>query len=62
MLAEGIRYTEHEVRNGSSHHDEDLKVNSFQQVVLMMMKRATEQITDVSCGNTAAIVEIDQFL
>ena len=28
----------------------------------MLMKRTTEQITDVSCGNTAAPVGIDQFL
>ena len=28
----------------------------------MMMKRTTEQITDVSCGNTAAFVGIEQFL
>ena len=27
-----------------------------------MMRRTTEQITDVSCGNTAALVGIDQFL
>ena len=27
-----------------------------------MMRRITEQITDVSCGNTAALVGIDQFL
>ena len=27
-----------------------------------MMRRTTEQITDVSCGNTAALVRIDQFL
>ena len=28
----------------------------------MMMRRTTEQITDVSCGNAAALVGIDQFL
>ena len=27
-----------------------------------MLKRTTEQITDVSRGNTAALVVIDQFL
>ena len=26
-----------------------------------MMRRTTEQITDVSCGNAAALVGIDQF-
>ena len=61
LLAEGIRYTEHELRNGSSHHDVDLNVNSLKQTVSMMMKRFTEQITDVSCGNTAALVGIEQF-
>ena len=39
-----------------------LKVKSFQRTVLMMMKRTTEQITDVTRGNTAALVGIDQFL
>ena len=34
-------------------------INSFQRTVL---KRITEQITDVSRGNTAALVVIDQFL
>ena len=38
ILAEGNRYTEHELRDGSSHHDEDLKVKSFQRTVLTMMK------------------------
>ena len=27
-----------------------------------MMRHTTEQITDVSCGTTAALVGIDQFL
>ena len=27
-----------------------------------MMRRITEQITDVSCGNTVAFVGIEQFL
>ena len=29
---------------------------------LMMMGRATEQITDVPCGNTVVLVGMDQFL
>ena len=58
ILADGNRYTEHELRNGSSHHDADLNVNGLQQTVsMMMMKRTTEQITDVSCGNTAALAQ-----
>ena len=41
---------------------EDLNVNGFQQTV-SMMRRTTEQITDVSRGNTAALlVGIEQFL
>ena len=62
LAIHGNRYTEHELRNGSSHHDADLNVNGLQQTVSMMMKRTTEQITDVSCGNTAALVRIDHFL
>ena len=40
---------------------EDLNVKSIQRTVLMM-GRATEQITDVPCGNTVALVGIDHFL
>ena len=39
---------------------EDLNVNCFQHTV-SMMKRTTAQITDVSCGNTAAPFVIEQF-
>ena len=61
FLQKGIdRHTEHEQRHGSAHHDEDLNVKRFQRT--MMMKRITEQITDVSRGNTAALVVIEQFL
>ena len=59
ILAEGNRHTEHEQRHGSAHHQEDPNVNSFQHTVLVM-RRTTEQITDVSCGNTA-LVGIEQF-
>ena len=45
VLAEGNRHTEHEQRNGSSHHKEDLNVKSLQQTV-SMMRRTTEQIID----------------
>ena len=45
--------------HGSSHRDEDLMVKSLQRTMLMR-RRTTEQITDVSCGNTAALVGIDQ--
>merc|ERR1711920_106234 len=40
---------------------EDLNVKSIQRTVLMM-GRTTEQIADVPCGNTVALVGIDQFL
>ena len=59
FLAEGNRYTEHERRNGSSHHDGDLNVKSLQRT--MMRKRTTEQIDHVSRGNIAALVGMEQF-
>merc|ERR1719439_565884 len=40
---------------------EDLNVKNVQRTVLMM-GRATEQIADVPCGNTVALVGIDQFI
>ena len=40
---------------------EDLNAKSIQRTVLLM-GRATEQITDVPCGNTVALVGMDQFL
>merc|ERR1711953_886980 len=40
---------------------EDLNVKSVQRTVLMM-GRTTEQIADVPCGNTVALVGVDQFI
>merc|ERR1711985_55102 len=40
---------------------EDLNVKNVQRTVLMM-GRATEQIADVPCGNTVALVGVDQYL
>jgi elongation factor 2 len=40
---------------------EDLNVKNIQRTVLMM-GRTTEQIQDVPCGNTVALVGIDQFI
>merc|ERR1719491_2828344 len=40
---------------------EDLNVKSIQRTVLMM-GRTTEQIPDVPCGNTVALVGIDAFI
>ena len=45
ILAEGNRHTEHEQRNDSSHHNEDLNVKGFQQTV-SMTRRTTEEIKD----------------
>jgi len=40
---------------------EDLTVKSIQRTVLMM-GRTTEQIADVPCGNTVALVGVDAFI
>jgi len=40
---------------------EDLNIKSIQRTVLMM-GRTTEQIADVPCGNTVALVGVDQFI
>merc|ERR1712005_46559 len=40
---------------------EDLNVKSIQRTVLMM-GRTTEQIADVPCGNTVALVGVDGFI
>jgi len=40
---------------------EDLNVKSIQRTVLMM-GRVVEQIADVPCGNTVALVGVDQFI
>merc|ERR1719215_1869192 len=40
---------------------EDLNIKNIQRTVLMM-GRSVEQIADVPCGNTVALVGVDQFL
>merc|ERR1719262_1978531 len=40
---------------------EDLNVKNIQRTVLMM-GRTTEQINDVPCGNTVALVGVDQYI
>merc|ERR1712051_992391 len=40
---------------------EDLNIKNIQRTILMM-GRTTEQIADVPCGNTVALVGIDQYL
>merc|ERR1719174_3631418 len=42
-------------------HKEDLSIKNIQRTVLMM-GRSTEQIADVPCGNTVALVGVDQYL
>merc|ERR1712064_210592 len=40
---------------------EDLNTKNIQRTVLMMC-RTVEQIADVPCGNTVALVGVDQFI
>merc|ERR1719191_1135111 len=40
---------------------EDLNIKSIQRTILMM-GRSTEQIADVPCGNTVALVGVDQYI
>merc|ERR1712070_339461 len=40
---------------------EDLNIKSIQRTILMM-GRSTEQIQDVPCGNTVALVGVDQYI
>eukprot|EP00928_Gymnodinium_smaydae_P052280 TRINITY_DN3608_c0_g1_i4.p1 TRINITY_DN3608_c0_g1~~TRINITY_DN3608_c0_g1_i4.p1 ORF type:complete len:202 (+),score=45.29 TRINITY_DN3608_c0_g1_i4:2-607(+) len=40
---------------------EDLNIKNIQRTVLMMGSR-TEQIQDVPCGNTVALVGVDQYI
>eukprot|EP01055_Gregarina_sp_Pseudo9_P004603 Gregarina_sp_Pseudo_9__4602@NODE_478_length_2747_cov_1543_696455_g91_i1_p1_GENE_NODE_478_length_2747_cov_1543_696455_g91_i1NODE_478_length_2747_cov_1543_696455_g91_i1_p1_ORF_typecomplete_len841_score169_20GTP_EFTU/PF00009_27/3e53GTP_EFTU/PF00009_27/7_9e03EFG_IV/PF03764_18/99EFG_IV/PF03764_18/8_7e25EFG_II/PF14492_6/6e25EFG_C/PF00679_24/1_3e19GTP_EFTU_D2/PF03144_25/1_1e12MMR_HSR1/PF01926_23/0_00072SRPRB/PF09439_10/0_045RF3_C/PF16658_5/0_09_NODE_478_length_2747_cov_1543_696455_g91_i11322654 len=42
-------------------HKEDLNIKNIQRTVLMM-GRFVEQIQDVPCGNTVALVGVDQYL
>merc|ERR1712078_542382 len=61
----GTIATGQRVRIQGSHYKpgskEDLNVKSIQRTVLMM-GRTTEQIADVPCGNTVALVGVDQFI
>merc|ERR1719155_388340 len=40
---------------------EDLNIKNIQRTVLMM-GRSVEQIADVPCGNTVALVGVDQYI
>merc|ERR1712176_106759 len=61
----GTIATGQKVRIQGSHYKpgskEDLHVKSIQRTVLMM-GRTTEQIADVPCGNTVALVGVDAFI
>merc|ERR1719388_282638 len=61
----GTIATGQKVRIQGPHHKvggkEDLNVKNVQRTVLMM-GRATEQIADVPCGNTVALVGIDAYI
>lgn len=61
----GAIATGQEVRTHGPHcylgGEEDLIVRSIQRTVLMM-GRASEQIAGVPCGNTVALVGVDQYL
>merc|ERR1712107_916564 len=61
----GTIATGQKVRILGSHYKpgskEDLNIKSIQRTVLMM-GRVVEQIADVPCGNTVALVGVDQYL
>merc|ERR1712217_553157 len=61
----GTIATGQRVRIQGSHYKvggkEDLNIKNIQRTVLMM-GRTTEQIADVPCGNTVALVGVDQFI
>merc|ERR1712036_104728 len=61
----GTIATGQKVRIQGSHYKpgskEDLNIKTIQRTVLMM-GRTTEQIADVPCGNTVALVGVDQFI
>merc|ERR1712203_1334859 len=61
----GTIATGQKVRIQGPHHKpggkDYLSIKNIQRMVLMM-GRTTEQIADVPCGNTVALVGIDQFI
>ena len=59
-MAKNPTFLQKEIDTRNSNNAKVALINGFQQTV-SMMRRTTEQITDVSCGNTAAPVVIDQF-
>jgi len=61
----GVVATGQKVRIQGMHYKpgskEDLSIKNIQRTVLMM-GRTTEQIPDVPCGNTVALVGVDQYI
>ena len=58
-MTKNLTFLQKEIDTRNTINATEALINSFQRTVL---KRTTEQITDVSRGNTAALVVIDQFL
>ena len=58
-MAKNLTFLKKEIDTRSTNNTTVAHINSFQRTVL---KRTTEQITNVSRRNTAALVVIDQFL
>ena len=58
-MAKNLTFLQKKIDTRNTNNATVALINSFQRTVL---KRTTEQITDVSRGITAAFVVIDQFL
>ena len=59
-IAKNLAFLQKEIDTGNTNNAMVALINSLQQT--MMMKCTTEQIGDVSRGNTATLVGIEQFL
>ena len=60
-IAKNPAFLQKEIDTRNTNNARVALINSLQQTG-SMMRHTTEQITDVSCGNTAASVVFDQFL
>ena len=59
-MAKNPTFLQKEIDTRNSNNAKVALINSFQQTV-SMVRRTSEQITDVSRGNIAALVVIEQF-
>ena len=59
-MAKNPTFLQKEIDTRNSNNAKVALINSFQQTV-SMVRRTTEQITDISRGNIAALVVIEQF-